>query len=62
MSYKPKVVPKLLVGLTTPVQIHSEHLILQASPTVKLMSDDERLAIIDAYLLERVYRPNGELV
>jgi hypothetical protein len=61
MAYKPKVVPKLLVGVVTPVAVHTVHVSIQASPTMHLMSDDERLAVNDAYLMDRLYRVNGEL-
>jgi len=61
MSYKPKVTPKLLVGVTTPVAIHAVHVAVQAAPTTRLMSDDERACCNDAYLMDRAYRPNGEL-
>lgn len=61
MSYKPKVTPKLLVNQTTPAQIHAVHVAAQTAPTTRNMNVDERAAINDAYLMDRVYRADGEL-
>lgn len=59
--YKPKVIPKLLVNVVTPVAVHAVHVAIQSAVTTRLLSGDERAAVNDAYLTDRLYRANGEL-
>jgi hypothetical protein len=60
--YKPKVIPTLLVGQTTAAQVHAVQVQTQTAPTTRLMTDVERAALNDAYLIDRAYRADGELV
>lgn len=61
MSYKPKVMPKLLTAATTPVAIKTVRVAVEAAVTSRLATQDERDAISESYLMDVGYRANGEL-
>jgi hypothetical protein len=61
MSYKPKVIPKLLATATTPALVKTVKVAIATAATARQLTTDERDAISESYLMDIGYRANGEL-